>query len=262
MDDSEQRKFKENKVRDCFHKIANIDITPNPIIKVEPYINYRNKVQIPVQVIDDEVHMGFYQKHSNHIVQYDTCHVQTEFSNRLSSYLKEALQQYECGDVFRHILIKHAHMSGEIMVGLIVKEYPFHNAEKLVDGLIKKFPEITSLLAIVNKRKDNVIIDGEEIVLSGKDYISEDLLGCKFKISARSFFQINPYATRELYSTAISYANLTGNETLIDLYCGTGTMGILASKHAKKVYGIEIVPEAIEDAKLNAKVNNVDNIEL
>ena len=160
----------------------------------------------------------------------------------------------------RHVLIKHAHNTGEVMVALVVRNYPFHNSDSLIKDVLVKYPQIKSLVAIVNKREDNVILDGEEILLAGKHYIEEELLGCTFRISARSFYQINPYATRELYSKAIELAGLTGNETLIDLYCGTGTMGIIAAKQAKQVYGIEIVADAIRDANTNAENNNVTNI--
>ena len=124
----------------------------------------------------------------------------------------------------------------------------------------EKYPNITSLSCIINRREDNVILDGEEVLIAGKPYIEEELLGCKFRISARSFFQINPYATRVLYSTALEYAQLTGKETLLDLYCGTGTMGIIGAKKAKEVYGIEIVADAIRDAKINAEANDIHNI--
>ena len=121
----------------------------------------------------------------------------------------------------------------------------FDNSDKLVKDIQNQYSEIKSLSCIVNRRDDNVILDGKEILIAGKPYIEEELLGCKFRISARSFFQINPYATRVLYSTAIEYAQLTGKETLLDLYCGTGKMGIIGAKKAKKVYGIEIVADAI-----------------
>ena len=147
------------------------------------------------------------------------------------------------------------------MVCFVVREYPFRNAERLVNDLTKAFPEIRSVTCIENRREDNVILDGKETVLFGEPYIEEKLLGRTFRISARSFYQINPYATEMLYAKAIEYSGLTGKETVIDLYCGTGTIGILCANGAKKVYGIEIVADAVKDARVNAKLNDVTNID-
>lgn len=205
--------------------------------------------------------MGFYQNHTNRIIEFDSCSVQSELSNKIASELKSLFDRFQCAARIRHVLIKHAHRTGQVMVALIVREYPFRNSDKVTGMLQKKFPEIRSLIAIVNRREDNVILDGKEILIAGNPYIEETLLGCTFRISARSFFQINPYATEILYSKAIEAAGLTGRETLIDLYCGTGTMGIIAASKAKKVYGIEIVADAVKDARINAKENNVNNIE-
>lgn len=261
MDHEEQKRFKEDKVRGCFLQNADMDITPLPILYSEEQTNYRNKVQVPVQLEKGKVLMGFYQNHTNRIIESDSCLVQTELSNRVTKRLKQWLSDLKCANVFRHVLIRHAHNSGQLMICMIVREYPFYNSDRLVDKLRSEFPEAISILAIVNRRSDNVILDGKEYVLYGKQYIEEQLLGCTFRISARSFYQINPTATEILYRKAIEYAQLTGNETVIDLYCGTGTIGILASRHARQVYGIEIVEDAVKDAELNAEINHADNIE-
>lgn len=261
MDDAEQRHFKEEKVRMCFRQNAGMEPEILPILKAQPFENYRNKVQIPVQFNKGRVEMGFYQNHTNRIVEFDTCHVQSKLSNEISAYLKKRFEALGCARQIRHVLIKHAHRTGEVMTVLIVRNYPFENSDRLIRELTEKYPQIKSLSAIVNRREDNVILDGKEILLSGRPYIEETLLGCRFRISARSFYQINPYATEILYSKAIEAAGLSGKETLIDLYCGTGTMGIIGASRAKKVYGIEIVPDAVKDAKINAEINGVKNIE-
>ena len=261
MDDAEQRHFKEEKVRMCFRQNAGMEPEILPILKAQPFENYRNKVQIPVQFNKGKVEMGFYQNHTNRIVEFDTCHVQSELSNEISAYLKKRFEVLGCAKQIRHVLIKHAHRTGEVMTVLIVRNYPFENSDRLITQLTEKYPQIKSLSAIVNRREDNVILDGKEILLYGRPYIEETLLGCRFRISARSFYQINPYATEILYSKAIEAADLHGKETLIDLYCGTGTMGIIGSSKAKKVYGIEIVPDAVKDAKINAEINGVKNID-
>ena len=261
MDDAEQRRFKEEKVRMCFRQNAGMEVEVKPILKAQPYTNYRNKVQVPVQLVKGETQMGFYQNHTNRIVQYDTCHVQSDLSNEITAFLKIQFAKLGCTKQIRHVLIKHARRTGEVMIVFIVREYPFNNAEKLKETLLKKYPQIESLQAIINRREDNVILDGKDVLIHGRKYIEEELLGCRFRISARSFFQINPYATELLYSTAIEAAGLDGSQTVIDLYCGTGTIGIIASGKAKKVYGIEIVADAVRDAVINAENNKISNIE-
>lgn len=261
MDYEEQKRFKENKVKGVFLQNAKMDITPLPILSGGHEKAYRNKVQVPVQCTKGSVKMGFYRNRTNEIAEFDYCTVQTEESNEIVRFMRRNLDTLKCGTVFRHVLIKHAHRTGEIMVCFVVRKFPFHNMDRLVEQLTKAFPSIRSVVCIENRREDNVILDGKETVLFGTPYIEEELLGCRFRISARSFYQINPYSTEVLYSKVLEYAELTGTETVIDLYCGTGTIGILAAKQAKKVYGIEIVADAVKDAKVNAGLNNVKNIE-
>lgn len=261
MDREEQSRFKEEKLKQCFRANADMEIEPLPIITAEPYTNYRNKVQIPVQVNHGKVEMGFYQKHTNHIIPFDECHAESELSNSIVSDLRNWFEELGCAEVMRHVLIKHAHRTGQVMVVFIVKKWPCNNDQELIRRLMTKYPMIRSLSALINKRTDNVILDGKDVYLAGEPYIEEDLLGKTFRISARSFFQINPFTTPLLYQTAIDYCGLSGKETVVDLYCGTGTIGMIASDKAKKVYGIEIVPDAIKDAKKNAERNNVTNIE-
>lgn len=261
MDDQAQKEYKEDKVRGCFEKNAGMNLEIEPIIRVEPAWHYRNKVQIPVQLNKGKVEMGFYQKHTNRIIETDICYCETPRSNEIAAWIKGRLERLSCAKQFRHVLIKHAHRTGEIMVTMIVRNWPFDGGDMIVKGLSQNFDDIVSINVIINRSDNNVILDGKEINVYGRSYIEEELLGCRLRISSKSFYQINPYATEVLYSKAVEAAGLTGKETVIDLYCGTGTIGMIASKHAKKVYGIEIVPQAIEDAKINAKVNNITNID-
>lgn len=261
MDYEAQKELKEDKVRNCFHRNAHIDVDVLPILTTDHIWNYRNKVQVPVQFHKGNVEMGFYRNHTNEIIPYDACAVQSNLSNAITKEFQNLLIQHGGAKEVRHLLVKHAHKTNEVMVVMIVRHYPFDHADKIVDALQKKFPQIVSFSAIVNRREDNVILDGKEILISGRPYIEEELLGKKFRISARSFYQINPYSTEILYSTAKEYAQLTGNEIVIDLYCGTGTIGMIVADQAKKVYGIEIVADAIKDAKINAEANNIHNID-
>ena len=194
MDYAEQLRFKTDKVKGVFLQNAKMEIEPERIITGGHEVAYRNKVQVPVQYDKGRVKMGFYRGRTNEIVQF----------------MKKKLEELRIGSVFRHVLIKHAHRSGQIMVCFVVREYPFRNAERLVNDLTKAFPEIRSVTCIENRREDNVILDGKETVLFGEPYIEEKLLGRTFRISARSFYQINPYATEMLYAKAIEYSGLTG----------------------------------------------------
>ncbi len=261
MDREEQNHFKMEKVKQCFRSNAGMEIEPLPIITAEPYTHYRNKVQIPVQVNEGQVEMGFYQKHTNKIIPFKNCYAESELSNQIVSDCKQLFTKYHNAAHLRHVLIKHAHRTNQVMLVFITKQWPIPRSEQLIADLLQKYPMIESISAIVNRRTDNVILDGKEILVHGTPYIEEELLGCRFRISARSFFQINPFTTPLLYQTAIDYAELKPTDVLVDLYCGTGTMGIIAAKQAKKVYGIEIVPEAIVDARKNAEINGVENIE-
>ncbi len=261
MNREEQNYLKMQKVRDAFLANAKMEIDLEPIIYSNHEYEYRNKVQVPVQYVDGKTKMGFYKKRSNEIVEFEYCCIQSELSNKISQKIKHLIAQYTLSKNIRHVLIKHAHLTNEVLVCLVLREYPFEKSEIFIDELITSYPEIKSLSVIVNRKNNNVILDGKEILLYGKPYIEEKLLDKKFLIHAKSFFQINPYATELLYNKALEYADIKGEEVVVDLYCGTGTIGILASTKAKKVYGIEIVSDAIKDAKENAKINNIKNID-
>lgn len=261
MDEASQRFFKEDKVRNCFRQNAGMDPQIQSILHTDEKMHYRNKVQIPVHVNDHKVEMGFYQSHTNKVIDYEECYVQSALSNQISAFLKQEFIKHGNAKHIRHVLIKHAHKTDEVMVCLVVRKYPFFHVEEIMKELLEAFKQIQSYSVIINNKENNVILDGPEKLLYGKPYIEEELLGSRFRISAKSFYQINPYATELLYQTAIDYAQLTGKETVIDLYCGTGTIGILAAKKAKKVYGIEIVEDAIINARKNAEINNITNID-
>ncbi len=261
MNRIEQRNFKYQKVVDCFKSIAHIEPKIHDVLDMEQPYRYRNKVQVPVQIENNEVKMGFYRNHTNEIVEFDDCLVQTETSNKIVQAMKRYLKELNCGDNFKHVLIKHAHRTNEIMIVFIVKKYPFSHCDELKNKLMTEFPSIKSILVNINKRNDNVILTNEEVALTENKLIQEKLHDFYFNISSKSFYQINPDQTQVLYDKAIEYAQLTQEDTVVDLYCGTGTIGLFASTHVKKVIGIEVVEAAIEDAKVNADINHIKNIE-
>ena len=225
-------------------------------IGMEPGLYYRNKAQFPVQIKDNTVHMGFYRTHSNDIVDIDVCPIQDETINRLFRTLKEQLT-VELADGLRHILIRHSIHTGQSQVVLIGSKR--NRWEPLVDTCVKQFPSITSFVYNHNDRKDNVILGDTYEVLFGHDSITEMCRGYRFQLHFKSFFQVNPIQMERLYQTAYEFARLTKDMTIVDMYAGTGTIGICASAYVKKVIGVEIVQEAVENARKNCAINHVSN---
>lgn len=261
MDRNEQAAFKKQLVKDCFYNIAHMDVELEDVIDMDCPYRYRNKVQVPFKEENGKVNAGFYRQHSNSIIEFEDCLVQTTTSNKLVKFIRNEVEKLEVGSFFRHTLIKHAHNTNEIMVVLVTTRYPFPKMELLADAIVNNFDEVVSVIVNVNDKDTNVVLGEKEYVLAKGDLIKEELSGMYFNISSKSFYQINPIQTKKLYDKAIELANITKDDNVIDLYCGTGTIGLLASHKAKKVIGIEIVPSAIDDAKVNAKNNGVNNIE-
>ncbi|MEG0403010.1 MAG: 23S rRNA (uracil(1939)-C(5))-methyltransferase RlmD [Anaerorhabdus sp.] len=261
MNNIEQKFFKHQKVKDCFKSIGHMEpLIHEPLVMDNPY-RYRNKVQVPIQFNNQKLEVGFYRNHTHEIIEFDDCLVQTECSNKIVQECKLLIQKYNLENNFKHLLIKHAHRTNEVMVVFIVNKYPLKGIEELKNELLTMFSNIKSIQVNINPREDNVILSNDEVSLTTDKVIQEKLHDFKFNISSKSFYQINPDQTQVLYDKAIEYADINENDTVVDLYCGTGTIGIFASRNASKVIGIEIVPEAIEDAKKNAMLNNCNNIE-
>lgn len=258
---TEQLHFKKQKVQDVIDRIAKLDMKVEDVLGMENPWYYRNKCQIPVGVDQNKVVTGFYRIHSNTIIDTNACAIQSETINEVLSHMKELLQTYGNASVFRHLLIKHAFTTGEVMLVWIVREYPFSSMKEMAKDIVQRLPYIKSVIVNVNTRTDNVILGEKEYTLYGDSYITDAIHNLKFHISSKSFYQVNPVQTNVLYGKALELAQLSGKETVIDLYCGVGTISMFLAQKAKKVIGIEIVPQAIQDAKENAKMNNIDNIE-
>lgn len=244
-----------------YFRVNNLSLDVIQDVIASPKIQrYRNKVQVPIQEKKEKALIGFYRHHSHDVVVYEDCLLQTETSNKISKLIKEFLDDNKIVSPFRYLFIRHIHERNELMVMPIVRSYPFYKAKELAMFLKKKVENIVSFSYLKNDKSTNVILDGPIYAIFGPHFMQEKLLDMEFQLSAKSFFQVNPYATKILYTKALLLASLTKNDTLVDLYCGTGTIGILAAKKVKKVIGIEIVPEAIENAKKNALINGCDNI--
>lgn len=231
------------------------DIEVKPILGMDFPWYYRNKAQFPVKIKDEKVQMGFYRQHSNDVVTCKECKIQDHMINKVFSFIQKHIT-LEMAQDLRHVFIRHS-STDEIQVVFIGKSEK--NVLSLSKQLKDAFTNIKSIVFNYNTRNDNVILGDTYKVLYGNDYIIEECLGNKVKLHFKSFFQVNPKQMEVLYSQAIKAADLSGNETCIDMYAGTGTIGMAVSKHAKSVIGVEIVKEAVDNANDNTKMNHLDN---
>lgn len=263
-------KLKRQVVQNLVNKGLTKKVEVLETIGMENPYNYRNKAQYPVGLNSEgQPEVGVFAQRTHTIIPIQTCLIQTEISQKIAktilNFVKEKnIQVYNEENqkgLLRHIVIKVGKYTNQVMCILVVNDSKFNQEQELVKLLCEKYPEIKTIVKNINNKNTNVILGKENINLYGNGYIEDKLGEYIFKISPMSFYQVNPVQAEILYTTAINQANLDRNDILFDLYCGIGTIGIFASKYVNKVYGIEIVPQAIEDAKENAKINDVKNIE-
>ena len=270
MSYSAQLKYKQKLVRDNLARIGGItDCEVLPVIGMENPFNYRNKAQYPVgRNKEGKVVIGFYAGRTHSIVDYTQCAIgapeNAQILEKIRTFITEnnisVYDEQSHKGLIRHILIRTGKHTGQIMVCLIINGKTLPHADKLADCL-KDISGMSSIMININKERTNVILGSECSVIWGNSYIEDSICGIMFRISPLSFFQVNPVQTEKLYLKALEYAELTGNETVWDLYCGIGTISLLMATKARKVYGVEIVPQAIEDAKNNALRNSLNNAE-
>ena len=260
-----QLSFKQVKVIKLLGKYAHV----NEIIGMENPYHYRNKVQAAFKRVGGKIVSGVYQSSTHNIIPVDSCMIEDEKADEVIVTIRKLLKSFKLKvfneDTFegflRHVLVKRSFSTGELMVVLVTGTLNFPDESKFVNALLSRHPEITTIVQNVNNKRTSLVLGEQTRVLYGSGYIEDNLLECKFRISPKAFYQINPTQTEVLYSKALEYAKLNGNETVIDAYCGTGTIGILASRSAKKVIGVELNTDAVKDAKVNAELNGVQNIE-
>ncbi|CAM3211600.1 23S rRNA (uracil(1939)-C(5))-methyltransferase RlmD [Filibacter tadaridae] len=259
---------KRKTVRDVMDRIGKLPHVPvHPVKGMEDPWRYRNKSQIPFSEQDGKVVSGFYKSRTHHIVDTDVCIIQSEEADELMSTLKhemhaiglEAYDDKTHRGMLRHLIVRKGRATGELMVVLVTRKKKFPQKDAVIDLIKRVAPEVTSIMQNVNDQKTNVIFGNETNLLYGKPIIVDSIGNIDFEISARSFYQVNPIQTEVLYGQALEYAQLRGNETVIDAYCGIGTISLFLAQKAKEVYGVEIVPEAIKDAKRNAELNGITN---
>lgn len=265
MSYEEQLRFKQAKVIKLlsgFHRVS-------PIIGMHNPFHYRNKVQAAFgRTRGGEIISGVYQSSTHNIVKTDKCLIEDEKADEIiatvrgliKSFKLTVYDEHNSRGFLRHVLVKHGFATGELMVVLVTGTVTFPFKNDFIRELLKIHPEITTIVQNVNNKFTSMVLGERETVLYGKGYIEDELCGCRFRISPRSFYQINPIQTEILYGKAVEFAALTGKERVIDAYCGIGTIGIIASKGAGEVIGCEVNSDAVRDAKINAKLNDVKNI--
>lgn len=264
-----QLNMKKEQVVNLFHRKGPFEDTPiQPTLGMEQPWRYRNKSQIPVgKDKDNKAIMGFYRQRSHDIIDMDSCLIQDEQHQNIMNYVKHWFNELNMSiydeknkrGLMRHLVIRTGYHTDEIMVIFVTNGKKFKNANVLVQKLISEFPNITSIKQNINDTHSNVIMGPQSVTLYGKDKIVDELSEVTFNISDQSFYQINSAQTEKLYQKAIDYAQLTGEEIVLDTYCGIGTIVLYMAPQAKHVYGVEVVPSAIKDAQENATKNQLNN---
>lgn len=269
-----QLRFKEEKVRNNLLRIGHFkeeEIPMEPIMGMEEPWRYRNKAQFPFgKDKNGRIVTGFYAGRTHSIIPQEDCLLgvkeNQEVLRRIKGWMEaEGIEPYDEAShrgLVRHVLIRKGFATGQLMVCLVIngKKLPAAGGERLVESL-RELPGMTSISYSVNQERTNVIMGKEIVNLFGPGYITDYIGQVKYQISPLSFYQVNPIQTEKLYRTALEYADLTGGETVWDLYCGIGTISLFLAQKAGKVYGVEIVPQAIEDARRNASINGIENAE-
>ena len=257
----EQLRIKEQEVRKLFKGICDTA----PIVGMENPKNYRNKVHAVLKrKRDGSIISGVYEAGTHRVIPVDSCMIEDEKADAIIRDIRDLCKSFKIKiysedsgyGLLRHILIRRGFASGEIMVVLVASSPVFPSKNNFVKALRDRHPEITTVVLNVNDRQTSMVLGTRDIVLYGKGFIMDSLCGCQFKISPQSFYQVNPIQTEKLYTKAVELAALSGKERIIDAYCGIGTIGLIASRNAKEVIGIELNKEAVKDAIANAKLNH------
>ena len=267
---NKQLELKTNEVKQVvarIGKIENVDI--HETMGMENPCRYRNKAQFPIQNINGEPAIGFYKKKSHDVIPTDMCVIQHDINDKIIKIIKTYIQAYNISiynenthtGVLRHLVTKVGFTTNEVMVVLVANGTNLPHLNELASILEENIPGFKTLVLNVNKAKTNVILGKENKVIYGNGKINDYIGDLVFEISPLSFFQVNPIQTEVLYNKALEYAELKENDTVFDIYCGIGTISLFLAQKATKVYGIEIVEDAIKDAKINAKLNNLNNVE-
>ena len=266
LDYTNQLKMKTQKVKSDLERIGKLEnVQAHDIIGMNKPIRYRNKAQVPV----GENHIGFYKKGSNSIVDTDECVIQSKSTEKAIKLIREFMKKYEVSGynkrtnrgVIRHIVTKISFKTQDMMIIVVTNTHKLPHKEELIEMIRAEMPNVKSIIQNVNDRRTNLVLGEKNKIIYGHGKIIDYIGDLQFKISPNSFFQVNPKQTLVLYEKALKFADLKGHETVFDIYSGIGSLSLFLSKKARKVYGVEVVKEAVEDAKENAKLNDIKNVE-
>lgn len=268
MDYEEETRMKAERVRQALNRIGGENLEEIPILSAPTSYGYRNKAQYPVSCKKGRVFAGFFKAGTHQVVENDRCLILPEETDRIKKIVVDYVNHYRISaydeethkGLLRHIYVRRGAVSGQVLVCLVVNGRKLPHPEDLIKRL-QGVPGFTTLVLSVNTKKGNTILGDEFITLYGPSYIEDTLCGLNFRLSARSFYQVNHHQAQRLYEAAISQAQITKEDTVLDLYCGVGTITLCMAKAAGKVIGVEVIPQAVEDAMDNAKRNGIENAE-
>lgn len=261
----EQSIFKQNYVEELMKDFCKVD---EIIVMDNPY-NYRNKIHSTFGYGNKKnIIAGMYEKNSHDLIDIEECIIQSPIGDKIVKTIKRIMKKYKMEPYdedkktgfLRHVLIRTGFKTGEVMVVLVVGNKIFHGSNNFVKLLRKEHPEVETVIMNVNDKNTSMVLGDYEKILYGKGYIVDELCGIKFRISSKSFYQVNPIQTEKLYNKAIELADFKGNEKVIDAYSGIGTISLIMSNSVKEVIGVELNSDAVKDAIKNAKSNNIDNV--
>lgn len=261
--------YKRKKVSDAFHRIGKFDIEVDEITGCENPDRYRNKIQMPFTKINGKIKCGFFKPKSHETIPIDDCLLQPEIFSKISEDVCQIMQEQKISvydeksnsGSLRHIFLRKGYHSNEIMLVIVSKNNIENKIKHSIRKLAEKYPDIKSIFLNINPKSTNVILGEKNILLFGNKTISDTMCGNIFRLSPFSFYQVNTLQAERLYRCAAKFADPQTNDTLLDFYCGAGTIGLSMAKLCKKIIGIEIVPQAIENAKVAAKENKIENAE-
>ncbi|MBZ2039955.1 23S rRNA (uracil-5-)-methyltransferase RumA [Streptococcus sanguinis] len=263
-----QLDFKRKQVKDSLYKIAGLsDIEVPPTLGMEQPLRYRNKAQVPVRRVNGQLETGFFRKNSHDLLQIEDFYIQDPVIDQVILFTRDLLRcfdlkpydEQEKTGLIRNLVVRRGHYSGEIMVILVTTRPKIFRVEQLMERLTEAFPTIKSIMQNINDQPGNAIFGKDWRTLYGQDYITDQMLGNNFQISGPAFYQVNTEMAEKLYQTALDFSELTADDVVLDAYSGIGTIGLSVAKHVKEVYGVEVIPEAVENSRKNAEINGIAN---
>ena len=264
-------RYKKHKVEEALKRIGHLDnVEVKDVLGMDNPEHYRNKIQVPFGKENKHVIYGFYKSKTHKIIPIKQCNIEDKKAYQILENIAKLMEEFHIDPynedyrtgIIRHVLIRTSLSTNEVMVVLVCNVDTFPGRNNFIKELLKRSPEISTVVYNVNKRDTNVILGESDKTLYGKGYITDEILGLKFNISSQSFFQVNPIQVQKLYGEALKYAKLNKNDTVLDAYAGVCTIGLLAAPHVKKVTSVELVKSAVLNGKNNAKLNKIDNIDI